>query len=468
MGGDDFANASASLHDLALILGDGSFIFADSTIAGPPEPEPEPEPVPEPVPLTPEEERAHIQAAVHEYARVFPYVHGTPPTKPPGPFLALGSPFEQTLSPPEVLVWLSHCPFPEMAKDTENVRLCIRLMGWMGGQDADEQPTTMTSTTSSTGTSPAGENGNGNKRKATDDGRSETLTPTSDQPAHDSSMRELIDPGLFSDDDPHGQLHLDFSSIAEQPPATAAVNGAVAAPEHPQHTDHGGFVHSGDDLLHAFPLPDELNLPDDDGAPSAYPHPIDGDGQPSLLDQHDFAAAIAAASAEGPDGLNLVDSGGLAGAGVLLSNPIDPSQPPPPPPPPGPPAKPKPILRTGPRQKRTKPAEPVQHPCEFVDRTTGVRCGKIFIRTFDLKRHFETVHVPRSELSYSCDACAKRFSRADALVRVRPLFPLPKAGGAPFTLVRYRAYRSAALDARAASQVVLPPPAGTASSRRHA
>lgn len=404
MGGDDFASASASLHDLALILGDGSFIFSDPALSAPPESEPEP--VPEPVPLTPEEERARIQAAVLEYARVFPFVHGTPPTKPPGPFPALVSPFEQTLSPPEVLVWLSHCPFPEMAKDTETIRLCVRLMGWM---DTQEDSATTSASTSTTGSAPISPASAGNKRKATDDGRADGSPPTPSKPEHQSST--FVDSGLFSDDETHGQMHLDFSAISEPSHSTLGNSANVHQHQQPQRDDHSGF---GDDLLQAFPLPDELNILDEHDH-SSYAQGGNGDGaQSSAFDQQDFAAVLAAASA---DGLTLVGDDGLDCSGVLLSNPIDETPPPPPP-------KPKPILRTGPRQKRTKPAEPVQHPCGHVDAATGVRCDKIFIRTFDLKRHFQTIHVPRSQLSYTCDMCSKIFSRADALVRVR-LLPHP-------------------------------------------
>lgn len=38
-------------------------------------------------------------------------------------------PFPQGLTPPELLVWISHSPFPEMAKDQEVLRLFGKLIG---------------------------------------------------------------------------------------------------------------------------------------------------------------------------------------------------------------------------------------------------------------------------------------------------------------------------------------------------
>lgn len=47
MGGDDFAGGSASLHDLALILGEGNYVFQELPAQVEPEPEPAVEPVSE-------------------------------------------------------------------------------------------------------------------------------------------------------------------------------------------------------------------------------------------------------------------------------------------------------------------------------------------------------------------------------------------------------------------------------------
>ncbi|KAL7415822.1 hypothetical protein BDY24DRAFT_380220 [Mrakia frigida] len=77
-------------------------------------------------PLTVEEERAVLEGAVLEYVRIYP---STLPGGSPVAPASVVYPFPNGLSPPELLVWISHSPFPEMAKDQEVLRLFGKLIG---------------------------------------------------------------------------------------------------------------------------------------------------------------------------------------------------------------------------------------------------------------------------------------------------------------------------------------------------
>lgn len=324
---------------------------------------------------------------------MFTYVHAKPPTQPPPPFPDRPSPFEQTLTPPEVLVWLSHCSFPELAKDKDTLRLFVRLMTWM--DKSSSAPPTI---------SP----GSGTQKRLLGADRVEM-----DSPNKRIHLETAGDVGLFTDDFPPSSFALDLDYSTSLTPSSAGFD---------DFPDSASFATSGD--LDAFPLPEEFHQFGDFGE-SYAPLP---DVSPSVIPSGMplFPATKPPPPPQATSSLSIpVPRPSVARPVAALSaRPLANALPP----------KPAPPLKTGPRKPKPRHPNEVAMPCTYVDPATGIQCTSSFVRLFDLKRHAESVHESKNGSKFICNKCSKAFTRRDAMVRVR-LFPLLPCHLAPRLIV---------------------------------
>lgn len=210
-------------------------------------------------------------------------------------YRSYASPFPSDLNPPELLVWLSHSAYPDMAKDPSILRSLGKLMGLPS--IADDHPALSL-------------NSNGKRRF--------------DQP--------IVDPELMKIEDLARTIK-DFQA------ASARNDGSP------------------------FEFPSALSMGEHAG-PSGSFGSADGEGEDNHLSNRSPSIASIAGSSKG---------------------------------------------------ETTR--------CNYIQPITGERCMKTFARIFDMRRHVETIHHSAASdpnrPGFVCEGCEKKFSRSDALVRVR-------------------------------------------------